>query len=46
VHRDVKPANLMLDGHGHLWITDFGLAFNPNNGNITTTVKLSAPSAT
>jgi serine/threonine protein kinase len=26
VHRDVKPANLMLDAHGQLWITDFGLA--------------------
>jgi WD40 repeat protein/serine/threonine protein kinase len=26
VHRDVKPANLMLDGAGKVWITDFGLA--------------------
>jgi serine/threonine protein kinase len=26
VHRDVKPANLLLDVHGNLWITDFGLA--------------------
>jgi tetratricopeptide (TPR) repeat protein/serine/threonine protein kinase len=26
VHRDVKPGNLMLDGRGKLWVTDFGLA--------------------
>jgi WD40 repeat protein/serine/threonine protein kinase len=26
VHRDVKPGNLMLDGQGKLWVTDFGLA--------------------
>lgn len=26
VHRDVKPANLLVDAHGRLWVTDFGLA--------------------
>ena len=26
LHRDVKPANLILDTDGNVWITDFGLA--------------------
>ena len=26
LHRDVKPANLLLENNEHLWITDFGLA--------------------
>ncbi len=26
IHRDVKPANLLVDARGNLWVTDFGLA--------------------
>jgi formylglycine-generating enzyme required for sulfatase activity len=37
VHRDVKPANLMLREDGRLAITDFGLAKTLGSGALTTT---------
>ena len=37
VHRDVKPSNLLIDRHGKLWVTDFGLARCQNVSNITAT---------
>jgi serine/threonine protein kinase len=35
VHRDVKPANLMIDGRGKLWVADFGLARTAANTGLT-----------
>lgn len=26
IHRDVKPANVLFDAHGHAYLSDFGLA--------------------
>jgi tetratricopeptide (TPR) repeat protein len=40
VHRDVKPGNLLLDGSGHLWVTDFGLARGREDTALTRTGDL------
>jgi serine/threonine protein kinase/Flp pilus assembly protein TadD len=37
LHRDVKPANLLVDSRGHLWVTDFGLAQFQGNNELTLT---------
>jgi tetratricopeptide (TPR) repeat protein len=37
IHRDVKPANLLLDERGELWVADFGLARLGGEAELTAT---------
>jgi serine/threonine protein kinase len=49
LHRDVKPANLLLDQTGAVWVTDFGLAKLLEHDDLTVpgevagTLRYSAP---
>jgi serine/threonine protein kinase/Tfp pilus assembly protein PilF len=40
IHRDVKPGNLLIDGRGNLWVTDFGLAHIQGDHQLTMTGDL------
>jgi formylglycine-generating enzyme required for sulfatase activity/tRNA A-37 threonylcarbamoyl transferase component Bud32 len=35
LHRDIKPSNALVDDHGHLWLSDFGLARFEGDGSGT-----------
>lgn len=48
IHRDIKPSNLLLDTHGKIWITDFGIAKTggddlTHTGDLLGTLRYMAP---
>ncbi|MGH8746369.1 MAG: protein kinase domain-containing protein, partial [Burkholderiales bacterium] len=43
VHRDVKPANVIVSQTGHAQLTDFGVAYVPSSSMTQTGVALGSP---
>ena len=40
LHNDVKPGNILLDGEGRVWVTDFGLSEPIQDGESEATHKV------
>lgn len=40
IHRDVKPANILFDAHGHAYLSDFGIAKSAVTGQAASTKTL------
>ena len=43
IHRDVKPANIMVSDTGEVKITDFGVSYSTGQGQITQDGMVVAP---
>ncbi|WP_215141700.1 Stk1 family PASTA domain-containing Ser/Thr kinase [Exiguobacterium qingdaonense] len=40
IHRDIKPQNMMIDQHGNVKVTDFGIAVAMSNATLTHTMSV------